>query len=221
MTRQAVRDVDRLATERFGIPGVILMENAGRGAALMIMKLLDYPPGARVSIVCGAGNNGGDGFVIARHLHNEHVEVVTYLTVDPVKLSGDARTNFEIAHRMDLPIHTLSAPEQLSEASRTWARSHVVVDAILGTGFSGRVRPPLDAVIHKINTLTGPKIVAIDLPSGLDCDTGLPDDATVRADLTLTFVAPKVGFSRPEALPHLGRVFVIDIGVPRELVPGK
>jgi NAD(P)H-hydrate epimerase len=221
MTRQAVREVDRLAIEQYGIPGVILMENAGRGAAQAILGLLDDPGRSRVAIVCGAGNNGGDGFVIARHLHNAHVEVVIYLTVDPTRLTGDARVNYEIVRRMNLPIRPLTTPEQLGDAVEVLGRSHVIVDAILGTGFSGQVRPPLDAVIARINGLKGPKVVAVDLPSGLDCDTGSPSNATISADLTVTFVAPKAGFTQPAASPYVGRVVVVDIGVPRELVPGR
>jgi NAD(P)H-hydrate epimerase len=221
MARQAVREVDRLAIKRYGIPGVILMENAGRGAAQAILGLLDDPGRSRVAIVCGAGNNGGDGFVIARHLHNAYVEVEIYLAVDPARLAGDAKVNYEIVRRMNLPIRPLGTLEQLTEAAEVLSNSDVVVDALLGTGFSGEVRPPLDAIIRRINRLQGPKVVAVDLPSGLDCDTGHPSDATIRADLTVTFVAPKAGFTQPAAVPYVGRVVVVDIGVPRELVPGR
>jgi len=221
MTRQAVRQIDRRAIEEFGIPGVVLMENAGRGAARVILDLLDDPAGSRVAIVCGAGNNGGDGFVIARHLHNEHVEVVTYLAVEPQRLAGDALVNYQIVRRMGLPIHPLIHPDRIAEAADVLRGSRVVVDALLGTGFSGQVRPPLDAVIAVINSLRGPKVVAVDVPSGLDCDTGRPSNATIRADVTVTFVAPKVGFAQPGANRYVGRIVVVDIGVPRELVPGR
>ncbi len=219
MAREAVRDVDRTAIEVIGIPGVVLMENAGRGAARCVFDLLDDPAASRVAILCGSGNNGGDGFVIARHLHNACVDVVVYLTVGAERLRGDARTNYEIVRRMALPVHPLATAEELREATDNLRRCDVVVDALLGTGFAGEVRPPLDAVIRQVNDLAGPKVVAVDVPSGLDCDTGQSGNVAVRADVTVTFVAPKVGFDQPAAAEYLGRVFVVDIGVPRELVP--
>jgi len=218
MSRQAIREVDRIAILEFGIPGIVLMENAGRGAAQVVLEMLKEPADSVVAIVCGAGNNGGDGFVIARHLHNAGVKVAVYLAVDPAKLGGDAKINCDIAHRMKLPIHPLLTPAQIEEGGAAMGRADVIVDAILGTGFSGQVRPPFDEIIRRVNALKGPKVVAVDLPSGLDCDTGQPSNATIRADVTVTFVAPKVGFGTPEAAEYVGRVVVVDIGDPRELV---
>jgi len=217
MTRDAVRQIDRTAIDVIGIPGVVLMENAGRGAAQAVLDLLDDPTAASVAIVCGAGNNGGDGFVIARHLHNARVEVTVYLAVNADRLAGDALVNYEIVRRMALPILPLVDDAQLLEASDKMQSCDVVVDALLGTGFHGDVRPPFDAVIEGVNALAGPKIVAVDVPSGLDCDMGRPSNATVRADLTVTFVAPKIGFTQPGADAYTGRVVVVDIGAPREL----
>lgn len=221
MTRQAVREIDRAAIEDYGMPGVILMENAGRGAAQAILEMLEDPASARVAVVCGAGNNGGDGFVIARHLYNQRVDVTLYLAVDGEKLKGDARVNHDIACRMGLPMRPLRSAEQLDDAAGHLSTCAVIVDALLGTGFSGSVRAPFDAIIERINDLRGPKVVAVDVPSGLDCDTGQPSNATVRADVTATFVAPKIGFSKPGAGDYVGRVVTIDIGVPRDLIPGR
>jgi len=221
MTRQAVREVDRAAIEDFGIPGLVLMENAGRGAAQVVLRLLDDAASPRVAIVCGSGNNGGDGFVIARHLHNAHVAVVIYLAVDASRLAGDAQVNYEIARRMGLPIQPLVTEEDLSRAVDRMQHCQVIVDGLLGTGFTGQVRPPFDAVIRQINGLAGPKVVAVDVPSGLNCDTGKPSNATIRADVTVTFVAPKAGFARPGAADYVGRAVVVDIGAPRELIPGR
>jgi NAD(P)H-hydrate epimerase len=219
MNRQQVRQVDRIAIEEYGIPGVVLMENAGRGATRAILDLLKDPPSSRVAILCGAGNNGGDGFVVARHLHNERVEVLTYLAVDPARLTGDTCVNYDIVRRMRLPIRPLTDVELVREASPQVAECNVVVDALLGTGFSGQVRSPLDAIISMVNALSGPQVVAIDLPSGLDCDSGQPSNATIRADVTVTFVAPKLGFGLPHAAEYVGRVVVVDIGAPCELIP--
>jgi len=221
MTRQAVREVDRAAIGDFGIPGLVLMENAGCGAAQAVLKLLDEPGSPSVAIVCGAGNNGGDGFVIARHLHNAHVAVVVYLAVDASRLAGDARVNYEIVRRMNLSIRPLVTEEDLASAVDEMQHCQVIVDGLLGTGFTGQVRPPFDAIIREINGLTGPKVVAVDVPSGLDCDTGEPGNATIRADVTVTFVAPKVGFTQPGAADYVGRIVVVDIGAPRELIPGR
>ncbi len=218
LSRKQVRQVDRMAIEQMGIPGVVLMENAGRNTAEAILRLLPAPAGGRVCIVCGSGNNGGDGFVIARHLHNAGVSVVILLAAEPQKLAGDARTNYDIVQRMSLPIYPLRTPEQLAGQQATLERADVIVDALLGTGFSGQPRAPLDAVIRAINAAEKAKVVAVDLPSGLDCDTGQPGDPCVRADLTVTFVARKIGLDQPAASDYVGRVIVADIGVPPELV---
>lgn len=237
MTRQAVRDVDRIAIEDYGMPGMILMENAGRGAARTILDMLVDRESPRMAVICGAGNNGGDGFVIARHLYNEHVDVTLYLAVNGDRLKGDARVNYEIARRMKPPILPLVSQSDLDDAAGPLSDCDVIVDALLGTGFSGQVRSPFDAIIDQVNGLAGAKtnslagaktnglagakVVAVDVPSGLDCDTGRPSNATIRADVTVTFVAPKVGFAGPQAADYVGRVVTVDIGVPRDIVPDR
>ncbi|MEK6644840.1 MAG: NAD(P)H-hydrate epimerase [Planctomycetota bacterium] len=208
LTRAQVREVDRRAIEEYGIPGIVLMENAGRGAAEIIQGRV--PKGGSVAIVCGRGNNGGDGFVIARHLVNDGVTVHLLLTCESAQLSGDAATNYGIAERMRIPVLRSDWVDTLQSAD-------VVVDALLGTGFCGNVRPPLDAVIAAINAARG-RIIAIDVPSGLDCDTGKPCNATVRAAETITFVARKTGFDAPGATAFTGAVHVFGIGAPREIV---
>ena len=217
LSRDQVREIDRTAIEQIGIPGVALMENAGRHAAQATLELLRDPGGARVAIVCGSGNNGGDGFVIARHLHNAGVSVAVLLACEPDRITGDARINYDIVERMSLPVHAIQTAEQLAARRSVLDEADVIVDALLGTGFWGEPRPPLDAAIEAINTASGAKVVAVDVPSGLDCDTGHPSRPCVRADLTVTFVASKIGFDEPAAREHLGRVVVADIGVPVEL----
>ncbi|MCK6455073.1 MAG: NAD(P)H-hydrate epimerase [Phycisphaerae bacterium] len=218
LTRAAVREIDRRAVEEFGVPGLVLMENAGRGAAHLIQGLLRGPRGARVAIACGGGNNAGDGFVIARHLHNAGIEVELLLAVDPARLSGDAATNCDIVSRMRIPTAPLWDEAGLAANLPRLQLAQVVVDALLGTGSSGAPRPPMDRVIRAINQLSAATVVAIDLPSGLDCDTGVPADPTVRANMTITFVAPKVGFAERGAAAYTGKVHVVDIGAPRELL---
>ncbi len=213
LTREQIREIDRRAIEDYGMAGVVLMENAGRNAAELIrasIKETDQP--VAVCILCGRGNNGGDGFVIARHLCNAGLKVEIILLADPEKLAPDAKTNHDIAHKMEIPIR----PFAESDAAACVSRAQVVVDALLGTGFTGDVRPPLDRAIELINSADHALKVAIDVPSGLNCNTGQPAATTVRADLTITFVAPKIGFA--SAADYTGRILTADIGAPRTLL---
>jgi len=219
LSRAQSRRVDQIAIEDFGIPGIVLMENAARNASDIIFERyrefsLHATNSPRVLIACGGGNNGGDGYAIARHLHNRGVAVALLAAVPGSKLTGDARINFDIALRMNLPI----APWP-SEQCHAWFDNGpaIMVDALLGTGFSGEVRAPMDGLIDRMNAIDVNRI-AIDVPSGLDCETGRPSDATVRADLTITFVALKSGFVQPAAKPYLGDVKVVDIGAPPEVL---
>jgi NAD(P)H-hydrate epimerase len=219
LTRAQVREVDRRAIEDYGIPGIVLMENAGGNAASLVLGWT--PTGRTVAIVCGRGNNGGDGFVIARHLFNAGVGVELFLACDPRQLTGDAATNARIAEKMALATQLFDTPERIERAGAALGRAGVIVDAILGTGFSGQVRSPLDAAIEAINRAGaggGAMVVAVDLPSGLDCDTGVPSNATVRAGHTITFVARKAGFAASGAAAYTGEVHVAAIGAPRTLV---
>ena len=229
LTRDQVRQVDRLAIDELGIPGVVLMENAGRNAADAVIEMLrsrresDDPAGSRVAVVCGSGNNGGDGYVVARHLHNAGVQVTAHPAKDPQQLTGDAEVNFKIVQRMGLSIVPVADPASLAQAQTAWQGADVIVDALMGTGgtgFAGQVRPEMVRIIEACNAArsTGTAIVAIDVPSGLDCDTGLPARPTIIADLTVTFVAMKCGFGRPEAQKYTGRVIVADIGAPSVLI---
>jgi NAD(P)H-hydrate epimerase len=209
------RAIDRRAIEEFGVPGVVLMENAGRGAADVLVALGVSGP---VTICCGKGNNGGDGFVIARHLDNFGLPVRVLLFADPDELTGDAAINYHIIAKSGLSI-TVHAGPTVDEAGliRELAASSWIVDALFGTGLAGPVRPPFDRVIAAINAGKA-RVLAVDIPSGLDCDTGQPLGATIRADHTVTFVAMKKGFGVPMAKEWLGQVHVVDIGAPRQLL---
>ncbi len=214
LDRSRSRQLDRRAMEEYGMSGLVLMENAGRGVADRLCELAVAGP---VVICCGGGNNGGDGFVVARHLDLRGYVVRVLLWADPDRLSGDAAANFRILRQTDVPIACFGGghdPGQLEEelAQAAWA-----VDALLGTGARGEPRPPLDTVIDQLNAARAPKL-AVDLPSGLDCDTGQAARHTVRAAHTCTFVAPKPGFFQPGAEQYTGQVHVVDIGAPRRLV---
>jgi len=213
LTRAQVREVDRVAIEEYGIPGIVLMENAGLLATLEIERELSAEPGP-VAILCGGGNNGGDGYVIARQLLIRGYEVRLYSTHDESALSGDAATNRAAAVALGLVVRPITSASEIELAGESWGKSSILVDALLGTGFRGEVRPPLDLVIETADGLSGPRVVAIDLPSGLDCDTGTAAAATLRADVTLTFVARKDGFDAAGATEWTGEVRVLPIGAP-------
>lgn len=214
LSRDQVCALDRRAIEEFGVPGVVLMENAGRGAAERLVTLGIRGP---VVLCCGKGNNGGDGFVIARHLDNRGHPVRVLLFARPQELTGDAAINYRIIDKAQLPIVVFSGAVDQEMFRRELARADWVVDALFGTGLAGAVRPPFDQVIEAINA-SGKRVLAVDIPSGLDCDTGQPLGATVRAEQTVTFVALKQGFAVPAAKEWTGEVQVIDIGAPRVLL---
>lgn len=214
LSREQAREIDRRAIEEFGMPGIVLMENAGRGAAELLMRL-----GAIGSIVvcAGKGNNGGDGFVIARHLENHRHSIKVLLYCSPDELTGDAAVNFRIIEAARTPVRVVEAVSSDLEFEPELAEADWIVDALLGTGAQGVVRAPFSMAIAQINR-SGAHVLAVDLPSGLDCDTGRPLGACVRADHTATFVARKRGFDRPESREWTGTVHVIDIGVPHVLL---
>jgi len=207
LTRDEVRELDRHAIEDLRIPGMVLMENAGRGVTNAVQELLAGVEHPSVAVVAGRGNNGGDGYVVARHLANAGVPVTVYLVCEPADLTGDAKTNFDIISRMEIPVVCVNGPSDLVPA----ANAGVIVDAILGTGLSGEVREPYHGVIRFLNELSQP-IVAVDIPSGLDCDTGEPLGVAVRATRTVSFVAAKKGFANPDSAAYTGEVIVDDVG---------
>jgi NAD(P)H-hydrate epimerase len=228
LTREQVRRVDSLAVNEYGMSSLVLMENAGRGVVDALLAFdpslcakagepATTPGAARVAILCGKGNNAGDGFVIARHLQIRGVPCTVTLVCGAGDLSADARRNYELLDQgMELPgIEFLPTVEALlGEGLRhpDW-----IVDALLGTGAAGEPREPYATAIKCMNASPARRL-AVDIPSGLDCDTGVPASNTVRADLTCTFVAMKPGFLQESAKPFLGEVRVVSIGVPPRLV---
>jgi NAD(P)H-hydrate epimerase len=216
LTRDQIRSVDHAAINDYGIPGPVLMENAGRNAAAIIRET--YGENGSVFICCGPGNNGGDGCVIARHLHNAGWSVRLLVTNDETHMTDDMKTNFRIVKAMGLEPQVEPDGNAQLAMIETLRSDEVVVDALLGTGFRGEVRSPTAELIAALNAADKRGVVAIDVPSGLDCNSGAPSNATINADLTITFVARKTGLVAPTGRPHVGRIEVVDIGVPRELV---
>lgn len=214
LTREQVRRVDQIAVHQFGMSSLVLMENAGRGCAdVLCQQGIDGP----VLICCGKGNNGGDGLVIARQLHVRGHTPCVLLACDPAELQGDAAANFAILQRTSVAIQQVDANCGGHAVAEWFDQADWIVDALLGTGASGEPRFPIDVVIRRANEATARKL-AIDLPSGLDCDTGQPATATFRADITCTMVAQKTGFQVAAAKPYLGTVQVLDIGAPPEVM---
>jgi NAD(P)H-hydrate epimerase len=211
LTRQQVQEVDRRAIEEYGIPGIVLMENASRAAADVAERMLRTITGRSAMILCGGGNNGGDGLAAARHLHNRGFAVRIGLCTDPAGYKGDALINWRIVQAMKLP--SFQATPEAIEGTR----ADLIIDAIFGTGLTQPPRPPFDKIVAAVEK-TGRPVLAVDLPSGLDCDTGQPLGACIRAERTVTFVAEKVGFGKESAREFTGEVVVADIGCPRELL---
>lgn len=216
LSREQVRAIDRMAIEDFGIPGIVLMENAGRGCADLLISQ-GVSPHSPVIICCGKGNNAGDGLVMARHLEEQGFPVEVLFFTNPDELTGDAATNYRIVCHSDIRIHHLTLPEDASLLKHHLSRASWVVDALLGTGSRGKVRNPFCDVIDAINASRRP-VFAVDIPSGLDCDRGDPVDCCVRAKVTATMVAMKPGLTSKTGQEMAGRVHVVSIGIPRSLL---
>jgi len=214
MSREEVRSIDARAISQFHIPGVVLMENAGRGAAELLMK---QTPTGSILICAGKGNNGGDGFVIARHLSISGHTVEVLLFCDPEEQAGDALINFQIIEASRIPIHVFGNQPNYELLAKRFSSAEWVVDALLGTGTQGELRDPFPQIIQCLNQ-SEKKVMAVDLPSGMDCDSGQPIGECVVANLTATFVAPKLGFTQPDAARFTGDVHVIGIGVPQAVL---
>ena len=214
MTKEQVRAVDSWAINTLGVPGVVLMENAGRSCAELIKEKLKDVAIPKVCIFCGTGNNGGDGYVIARHLLNSDFEVVVVICGDRGKVKGDAKINLDILERLGLPIEQLNlkdgdVPDKVEAFA---ADADMIVDGLFGTGLSGQLSDEYKQLIESINACNCP-ILAVDIPSGLDCDAGQPLGAAIRASYTVTFVAVKKGFASESAAKYTGEIFVASIGV--------
>jgi len=213
LTRDEVRAIDARAIEG-GVPGVVLMENAGRAAAAWLVELGVRGP---VVVCCGKGNNGGDGFVMARHLDAWGFPVHVLLACEPTELAGDALVNFRILEQASLPITRWNFTSTDAQSEQLIQNADWIVDGLLGTGLQGEVREPMRSAIDALNRSPAKKF-AIDIPSGLDADTGRPLGLAVRASCTATFVSTKLGLINPDAAMYTGTVRVFDIGIPRRLL---
>ncbi len=222
-TREQMRAVDRAAIEEYEIPGVVLMENASLALADACTRMIGNAAEPKVLILAGPGNNGGDGFALARHLHNRGASPITLHCVPKAAYKGDAAINLAIIERMGLPLHTL---EEAPDLNSLCPEPAIIVDAIFGTGLDRPIAGPIAGLIRAANAIraraeTRTLLLAVDIPSGLDCDSGDPvgdSEIVIRADQTVTLAGRMIGFRNPDAAAYLGEVSVGDIGAPRELL---
>ncbi len=215
VTAEVMREMDRVAIEEYGVPGVALMENAGAGAARAILRY--WPDAARVAVIAGGGNNGGDGYVIARHLINSGLEAVTYLISDRKKIKGDALTNLETLSRMNSVILDIKSEEDLGLLREALHGYDLVVDAMLGTGLTKPLKGLYASCVDMLNSSDVP-VCSVDIPSGLSSDTGKPLGDAVRADLTCTYGLVKLGQVIYPGAAYVGDLLLVDIGMPRDVV---
>lgn len=215
MTRDEVRAFDKWAINTLGIAGVVLMENAGRSCAEMIKEKLAGITNPKVCIFCGTGNNGGDGYVIARSLLNSGFRVAVTICGERKKIKGDAKANLDILEKLGQPIEQLNLKDDnIPKRVKVFtAGADILLDALLGTGLKGHLKGEYLELIESINA-RNLSVLAVDIPSGLDCDTGEPLGAAIKATYTVTFVAVKKGFTLSRNVAeYTGEIFVASIGV--------
>jgi ADP-dependent NAD(P)H-hydrate dehydratase / NAD(P)H-hydrate epimerase len=208
-----MRNIDRRATERFGIPSIVLMENAA--TAVVDAIFAHYPECDRVAIICGVGANGGDGFAVARHLENRGVVPVILIAGERAKYSGDALTNLTICERLGIPMYDVATP--IDEALVHAADADVIVDAIFGTGLNRAPEGIYAELIRAIAELRRP-VIAVDLPSGANASSPTPFDPCINAEVTVTFAAPKLCHVFDPAASYCGEVIVADISIPEAAI---
>ena len=199
-----MREIDRRCIEEIGIPGAVLMHNAGSA----IFQEIDQSP---VGVLCGKGNNGGDGFVVARLALQAGLDVHVVLTAPVERIEGDAQIYLRAYQNSGGRLRVVDTPEEVDASLAELSECGILVDALLGTGIQGEVRGITRAFIEKWPPVS---TIAVDLPSGMNADTGEPCGICVRADTTVTFQYPKAGFQNDAAQIYLGRLVVADIGIP-------
>ena len=209
-----IRAADQATIDGLGVPGICLMELAGAGAAKVLWEAARPAPGKPVVVLCGRGNNGGDGYVIARHLANRGLMPRVYLLAPREKVLGDALTNLQVLDHMGIPVVEAHLPQALAGYEQEICSAPVRVDAILGTGLRSEVRGQAAAAISLLNRSNDAFTLSVDLPSGLSADTGQPLGEAVRADATATFGALKRGQLLHPGPWYCGRVTLVDIGIP-------
>ncbi|MFC1516043.1 NAD(P)H-hydrate dehydratase [Thermodesulfobacteriota bacterium] len=213
VTAQEMQEMDRLTIESFGIPGRVLMENAGLGATRILLEKYGDLARKRVGVVAGRGNNGGDGFVIARYLFQKGINVTVFLLSTSDKVAGDAAANLKLLAPLDVPVIEMPDENAFSMHRTLMRHQDIWIDAILGTGLKSDVKGYLKDIINFINETNRP-VFAVDIPSGLNADTGQPCGVCVRAHVTATFAFAKTGHLLFPGAQFSGDLEIVDIGVP-------
>ena len=216
VTASEMQKMDQQTIESFGIPGIVLMENAGRCAVDFFLNKFKDIYDKRVGVLAGSGNNGGDGFVMARYLQSAEIDVVVYLFTKKEKLSGDARANYEKLTLMNCKIIEIPDESTLNNHINNMTDRNIWIDALLGTGLNSDVRGRYKEIIQWINQSKNP-VFSVDIPSGLHADTGKVCGTCVLADATITFGHPKIGLILPSGEKFCGELAVADIGIPEQI----
>lgn len=211
LTSDQMRNIDRRATERFGVPSIVLMENAALAVVDAIFER--YPESERVALFCGTGANGGDGFAVARHLENRGVVPVIILVGDRASVRGDAETNLIVCERLGIPLYYVREADDVETALAHAADADLIVDAIFGTGLNRAPSGMQADLIRGLGDLRIP-VLAVDLPSGANASSHEPFDPCVQAEVTVTFAAPKLCHVFEPAAFYCGEVIVADISIP-------
>ncbi|MBN1793908.1 MAG: NAD(P)H-hydrate epimerase [Candidatus Omnitrophica bacterium] len=214
LSSEGVARVDRAAREIFGIPEIVLMENAGRAVAEAACEMLGKKK--RACILCGRGKNGGDGFVAARHLLNAAKNVRIYLFGAVDKVTGISRDNLNVLLAMGAEVIEHEGEIDLFSPRLDMSKTDLIIDALLGSGTTGEVREPYRSLIALVN-VCGKPVLSIDIPSGIHPDTGEVLGIAVKAVLTVTFVLPKTGLLIKKGPSHAGRIIIDPIGIPQSV----
>lgn len=214
VTASEMEEIDRRAIEDYGMAGIVLMENAGRGAADAIEGFLKDKHVESVLVITGKGNNGGDGFVVARQLVNRGLKCTVLLACEKSSINGDAKINLDIALKMEIDL--LEIGDDLSACKDLINSSSLVVDALFGTGLNQDVRGKYREIISMINSSDTP-VISLDIPSGLNATTGNPMGIAVEAEMTVTFCLPKAGLVIYPGADYAGELVLADIGAPFSL----
>lgn len=217
VTAGLMQSLDRETIETLGIPGTVLMENAGKGCVAAILKHFPDLDGKIVSILSGSGNNGGDGYVIARYLRQRGIQARVYLLASEDRIRGDARIHLDILRHVLPEVYPMAGEESFLRHQGDLLHSRLLVDAIVGTGLASEVKGYYRQVIEWVNR-TGIPVCAVDIPSGINADSGQVMGCAINAQLTVTFGMPKRGQFVHPGVDHVGTLEVIDIGIPKSLV---
>ncbi|MDA1231344.1 MAG: NAD(P)H-hydrate epimerase [Planctomycetota bacterium] len=210
-----IRQIDAAAVQHIGIESLLLMENAARGVCEVLES---RKPRGRILIASGAGNNGGDGLAVARLLAACGIESEIHLVLAGKALTLDAEANLGFLRRCGIPVMEADA-DSLPRILTQLTADDWIIDALLGTGIYGTLRSPFHEIVEAINQTTA-QVLSVDVPSGLNANTGQPCGIAVKADVTVTFVAKKAGFRFAHAIPYLGDVVVRQIGIPQKWLSG-